>query len=192
MSVDTRGRRAAQALLQAGERLGPPPDLDRLRRRRRRRVAGRVGLAVAAVAAVAALAGQALPRPERTAPDPAPPIAAPATTLARPGGRPLDPHIRQVIDTGKTARSEVAAGPSGVWVLNQLGDPPDELVRVHPASGQVVARIGVGDNAARPVVGPDGLVWMTRAGPRANRAELLMVNPAPTASGSRSPFPAPT
>ncbi|MDF2738924.1 MAG: hypothetical protein K0S88_290, partial [Actinomycetia bacterium] len=30
MSVDTRGRRAAQALLQAGERLGPPPDLDRL------------------------------------------------------------------------------------------------------------------------------------------------------------------
>jgi len=91
MSVDTRGRRAAQALLQAGERLGPPPDLDRLRRRRRRRAAGRVGLAVAAVAAVAALAGQARPGLERAAPDPTPPVAAPATTLARPGQHPWTP-----------------------------------------------------------------------------------------------------
>jgi hypothetical protein len=144
---------------------------------------------VAAVAAVGVLAGQVLPGLERAAPDPAPPAAAPATTLARPGGRPLDPHVRQLIDTGHAARSEVAAGPSGVWVLNQLGDPPDELVRVHPASGRVVARIGVGDNAARPVVGPDGLVWMTRAGPRANRAELLMVNPATNRVGVTVPLP---
>jgi hypothetical protein len=189
MSVDTRGRRAAQALLQAGERLGPPPDLDRLRRRRRRRTAGRVGLAVAAVAAVAALAGQVLPRLERVAPNPAPPVAAPATTLARPGGWPLDPRVRQVIDTGKTGRSEVAAGPSGVWVLNQHGGPPDELVRVDPGSGRVVARIGVGHNTARPVVGPDGLVWMTRAGERSDRPELLMVNPATNQIGLTVPLP---
>jgi hypothetical protein len=189
MSVDTRGRRAAQALLQAGERLGPPPDLDRLRRRRRRRAAGRAGLAAAAVAAVAALGGQALPRLERIAPDPAPPVAAPATTLARPGGRSLDPHVRQVIDTGETARSEVAAGPSGVWVLNQHGDPPDELVRVDPGSGRVVARIGVGHNTARPVVAPDGLVWLTRAGPGADRPELLMVNPATNQVGLTVPLP---
>jgi hypothetical protein len=189
LSVDTRGRRAARALLQAGERLGPPPDLDRLRRRRRRRAAGRVGLAVAAVAAVAALAGRALPGLERTAPDPAPPVAAPATTSARPDAGGLDRHIREVIDTGKTRRSEVAAGPSGVWVLNQHGDPPDELVRVDPASGRVVARIGVGGNAARPVVGPDGLVWLTRAGRRSDRPELVMVNPATNQVGLTVPLP---
>jgi hypothetical protein len=189
MSVDTRGRHAAQALRQASERLGPPPDLDWLRRRRRRRAAARGGLAVAAVAAVAALAGQALPRLDRAAPEPAPPVAAPATTLARPGGGPLDPHVRQVIDTGETARSEVAAGPSGVWVLNQRGDPPDELVRVDPGSGRVLARIGVGHNAARPVVGADGLVWLTRAGPRSDRPELLMVNPATDRVGLTVPLP---
>ena len=94
-----------------------------------------------------------------------------------------------MIDTGKTRRSEVAAGPSGVWVLNQHGDPPDELVRVDPGSGRVVARIGVGDNAAQPVVGPDGLVWLTRAGPRGDRPELLMVNPATNRVGVTVPLP---
>ena len=94
-----------------------------------------------------------------------------------------------MIDTGKTRRSEVAAGPSGVWVLNQHGGPPDELVRVDPGSGQVVARIGVGHNTARPVVGPDGLVWMTRAGARSDRPELLMVNPATNRVGVTVPLP---
>gem|GEM_PF-5965756 len=102
-----------------------------------------------------------------------------------------------MIDTGETARSEVAAGPSGLWVLNQHADPPDELVRVDPGSGRVLARIGVGHNAARPVVGPDGLVWLTRAGPRSDRPELLMVNPATdrvglTVSLPRGPTSRPT
>jgi hypothetical protein len=73
-------------------------------------------------------------------------------------------------------------------VLNQHGDPPDELVRVDPGSGRVAARIVVGHNTARPVVGPDGLVWLTRAGPRADRPELLMVNPATNRVGLTVPL----
>ena len=44
MSVDTRGRRAAQDLIRTAEQRGPVPALDRLRRRHRHRTLGRAGL----------------------------------------------------------------------------------------------------------------------------------------------------
>jgi hypothetical protein len=189
MTVDPGGRRAATALLEAAARLGPAPELERLRRRRRRRAASRVGLAVAAVVVAGALAGRVLPGLERVAPGPADPSAAPATTLARPAAAGLDPHVREVIDTGPAERAEVAAGASGVWVLNRRAGQPGELVRVDPDRGQVVARIGVGDNVARPFVAPDGLVWLTRAGPRADRPELVAVNPSTNRVAVNVPLP---
>lgn len=188
MSVDTGGRRAAQALLEAAVRLGPAPDLERLRRRRRRRAGGKAGLAVAAVVVAGALAGRVLPGLERVAPDP-PPAAAPATTLTAPGAGGLDRHIRLVVDTGAAERAEVAAGASGVWVLNRRAGQPDELVRVDPDRGQVVARIAVGQSVSGPVVAPDGLVWMTRAGPGSDRPELVVVNPATNRVGVTVPLP---
>jgi hypothetical protein len=51
MTVDTRGRRAAQAVVKAAERLGPAPELGGIRRRAAIR-AGLVGLAVILAAAV--------------------------------------------------------------------------------------------------------------------------------------------
>ena len=101
MSVDTRGRRAAQALVQAAERLGPVPDLGRLRRRRRRRTARRAGLAFAALVVAGALVGQVLPAPERIAPDPVPPADAPPATRAWPGVPGLDRHVRDAVATGE-------------------------------------------------------------------------------------------
>jgi hypothetical protein len=45
MTVEGRGRRAAQAMVKAAERLGPAPELGGIRRRMRRRAAIRAGLA---------------------------------------------------------------------------------------------------------------------------------------------------
>jgi hypothetical protein len=45
MTVEGRGRRAAQAVVKAAERLGPAPELGGIRRRMRRRAAIRAGLA---------------------------------------------------------------------------------------------------------------------------------------------------
>jgi hypothetical protein len=178
MSVDARGRRAAGSLLQATERLGPAPDLDRLRRRHRRRSVGRAGLAFAAVIVAGALAGQALPGLESITPDPAPPAAGPATTRAWPGVPGLDRHVRDAVDTGTAMVSEVAAGLSGVWVLNHTNGRPDELVRVDPGTDRVVARIDVGYSSGDPAVGEDGSVWLVRPRDgRPDRPELLRVGP---------------
>jgi streptogramin lyase len=174
MSVDTGGRRAAQALLRASERLGPPPDLGRLRRRHRRRTAGRVGLA-AAVLVAAAVVGRALPGLERVAPAPARP-AAPA--LALPGVPGMDRHVRDVVATGRAVRAHVAAGPSAVWVLNRPRTGPATLVRVDPANDEVVARIDAGLAVSQLAVGDDGSPWLYRAGSRLDRPQLVRVDPA--------------
>ena len=172
MSVDTGGRRAAQALLQASERLGPPPDLGRLRRRRRRRAAGRATLAFAAVlvAVAVAVAGRAVPGLDRVVPDPAAPAAAP------PPGNPGP----DTIDVGPADASELAAGASGLWLLNHHNDRGNELVRVDPGGLRVTARIEIGDSASTPVVGEDGSLFAVRPrnGTRPDRPELVRVDPA--------------
>ena len=137
MSVDTSGRRAARALLQASERLGPPPDLGRLRRRHRRRTAGRVGLAVAAVLVAGIVAVRVVPGLDWVVPDP----AAPAAT-SPPAGPDLP--AGDVIDVGRADASELAAGTSGVWLLSHHDDRRDELVRVDPGRLRVAARIPIG------------------------------------------------
>jgi streptogramin lyase len=178
MSVDTRGRRAAQALVQAAERLGPVPSLDRLRRRRRRRSAARAGLAFAAVLVAAALVGRGLPVLERLGPEPADRVGSPPGTRAWPGVPGLDRHVRDAVATGKAVRADVAAGPSGVWVLNRSTSAAPELVRVDPATDKVVARIDAGFGATRLAVGEDGAVWLYRAGKAMDRPELVRVDPA--------------
>jgi hypothetical protein len=176
MSVDTRGRRAAKALVEAAERLGPAPDLAVLRRRRRSRAVGRAGLALAAVLVVAALVGQVLPSLERITPEPVPP-GAPPTTRAWPGVPGLNRHVRDAVATGDAVESRVAASTDAVWVLNRMEGRPDELVRVDPRSDRVAGRVVVGHNVDRPVVAEDGAVWLARAGRRLDRPELLRVDP---------------
>jgi hypothetical protein len=162
MTLDTRGRRAAQALVQAAERRGPVPDLERLRRRRRGRTVRRAGLATAAAALAAAVVVQGLP-----------PAGRPA---AWPGVTGLDRHVRDAVPIGAADGAKVAAGPDAVWVLlNRHGAPDDLLVRVDPATDRVVARIPVGANAATVAVG-EGAVWVLRADPR--RTDLVRVDPA--------------
>jgi hypothetical protein len=180
MSVDTGGRRAAQALLRASERLGPPPDLGRLRRRRRRRTAVRVGLAVAAALVAGAVTGRALPGLERIAPDPAPQAAAPATTLALPGVPGLDGHVRDAVATGRAVRVDVAVGPSGVWVLNRSKNGSARLVRVDPETDEVVARVdpGLAVSHLAVGVGEDGSAWLYRTGRTVDKPELVRVDPA--------------
>lgn len=173
MSVDTSGRRAARALLQASERLGPPPDLGRLRRRHRRRTAGRVGLAVAAVLVAGIVAVRVVPGLDWVVPDP----AAPAAT-SPPAGPDLP--AGDVIDVGRADASELAAGTSGVWLLSHHNDRRDELVRVDPGRLRVAARIPVGFSASAPAVSEDGSVFAVRLrdGNRSDRPELVRVDPA--------------
>jgi hypothetical protein len=178
MRIDTRGRDAARALLRTTEGLGPPPDLDRLRRRRRWRSAGRVGLALAAVTVVGVLAGPVLPGPERRTPDPGSPAASPATTRAWPGVPGLDHLVRDAVATGEAAQADVASGPSGIWVLNRQRTGSADLVRVDPATDEVVTRIDAGLGVSHMVVGEDGSVWMFRAGRTVDRPELVRVDPA--------------
>ena len=167
MTLDPRGRRAAQALLQAAEGLGPAPDLARLRRRRRRRAARRAGLAALAVTVAAAVLWQAL------APSGGPDGTRP---LALPGVPGLDGHVRDAIPTGRAAGTDLVAGPDAVWVLNRSRPPDqDQLVRVDPATDRVVARIPVGRGALRVAVG-DGSVWVLRA--TSGRVDLVQVDPA--------------
>lgn len=178
MSVDTRGRRAAQDLIRTAEQRGPVPALDRLRRRHRHRTLGRAGLAVAAVIVVGALVVQALPALERSAPGPVPPAGPPATTRTWPGVPGLDRHVRDAVATGKTQLAEVAAGPSGVWVLNRRRSQPEELVRVDPSTDRVVARIDAGLGVSLVAVGEDGTVWLYRTGMTLDRPELIRVDPS--------------
>ena len=190
MSVDTRGRRAAQALVQAAERLGPVPDLGRLRRRRRRRTASRAGLAVAALIVVAALVGQVLPALERIAPDPVPPADAPPATRAWPGVPGLNRHVRDSVATGDAFESKVAAGTDAVWVLNRMdAGRQDELVKVDPRTDRVVGRVTVGHNVDLPLVAEDGSVWLARAGQGRDRPELLRVDPRTLRVTATFPIP---
>ena len=178
MSVDTRGRRAAQDLIRTAEQRGPVPALDRLRRRHRHRTLGRAGLAVAAVIVVGALVTQALPALEQGAPGPVPPAGAPATTRTWPGVPGLDRHVRDAVATGKAQLAEVAAGPSGVWVLNRSHGKPNDLVRVDPATDAVLSRLPVGGVVSHLAVGEDGGVWLYRTGMTLNRSELVRVDPS--------------
>ena len=178
MSVDTRGRRAAQDLIRAAKQRGPVPDLDRLRRRRRHRTLGRAGVAVAAVIVLGALAAQALPTLERGAPGPVPPAGAPATTRAWTGVTGMNPHVRDAVGTGDAFASKVAAGDNLVWVLNRMSaGHQDELVRVDAGTDRVTGTAAVGYNADHPVVADDGSVWLARAGRRLDRPELLRIDP---------------
>lgn len=162
MSVDTRGRRAARDLLQAAERLGPPPDLERQRRRRRRRTAVSAGLAAAAAVLAAAVVVQSLG-----------PEARPAAWPGVPG---LDRHIRDAVPIGSAATTEVVAAPDAVWVLlNRNGTVDDVLVRVDPATDRVVARVPVGPDARAVAVG-EGSVWVLRS--VVDRTDLVRVDPA--------------
>jgi hypothetical protein len=177
VSIDTRGRRAAQDLIRTAEQRGPVPAFDRLRRRRRHRTLGRVGLAVAAVVVVGALVAQALPTLERGAPGPVPPAGAPATRTW-PGVPGLDHHVRDAVATGKAQPAEVAAGPSGVWVLNRRHGTPDDLVRVDPATDAVLARLPVAGVVSHLAVGADGAVWLYRTAMTLDRPELVRVDPS--------------
>ncbi|HKQ00017.1 MAG TPA: hypothetical protein VJ735_06770, partial [Actinomycetes bacterium] len=88
----------------------------------------------------------------------------------------MDRRVRDAIPTGQTTRTDVAVGPDAVWVLNRNRLPAqDLLVRVDPATDQVVARIPVGRNALRVTVG-EGSVWVLRSSP--GRADLVEVDPA--------------
>jgi hypothetical protein len=168
MSIDARGRRAAQTLRRDAERRGPVPDLGVLRRRARRRAAGRTGLAAVAVVVAVAVGWQGLPfRPDR----------APAGSKAGwPGVAGLDRRVRDAIPTGRASGADVAAASDAVWVLNRSRPSGDAiLVRVDPATDQVVARIAVGPDAIRVAIGA-GRVWVLRSS--LNSSDLVQVDPA--------------
>jgi hypothetical protein len=172
MSVDTRGRHAARALLQAADARGPAPELGRLRRRRRRRTLTRGTLAAAALVVAGALAVQTLPGLERAAPKP----AAPKPAAAWPGVPGADRRVRDAVPTGRADGADVAAGPADLWVLNRSASPARaELVRVDPTSDRVVARIPVRPDALRVAVGA-GSVWVLGVSP--GRAAVVQVDPA--------------
>jgi hypothetical protein len=168
MSVDTRGRRAAQAAVKAAERLGPAPELGGLRRRMRRRAAIRAGVAGLALILAAAVLWPRLTPPGQ------PESIRPELVLSGVPG--MDRRVRDAIPTGQTTRTDLAVSPDAVWVLNRNRLPAqDLLVRVDPATDQVVARIPVGRNALRVTVG-EGSVWVLRSSPEG--ADLVEVDPA--------------
>lgn len=78
----------------------------------------------------------------------------------------------------KAQLAEVAAGPSGVWVLNRRDGKPDDLVRVDPATDAVLSRLPVGGVVSLLAVGEGGGVWLYRTGMTLNRSELVRVDPS--------------
>jgi hypothetical protein len=168
MSIDARGRRAAQTLRRDAEWRGPVPDLGVLHRRARRRAAGRIGLAALAVVVALAVAWPGLPfRPDR---------APTGSKAGWPGVAGLDHRVRDAVPTGRASETDVAAASDAVWVLNRSQPSVDAtLVRVDPATDQVVARIAVGPAAVRVAAG-DGSVWVLRSSP--NSSDLVQVDPA--------------
>jgi DNA-binding beta-propeller fold protein YncE len=162
MSVDTRGRGAARHLLEAAGRLGPPPDLVRLRRRHRRRLAGRAGLATAAAVLAAAVVVQGLG-----------PFGRPTV---RPGVPGLDRRIVDAVPVGPAAATKLVAAADAVWVpLDRDAALGDLLVRVDPATDRVVARVPVGPGA-RAIAAGEGSLWVLRS--QADRTDLLQLDPA--------------
>jgi streptogramin lyase len=192
--IDQRGRRAALALLQASERLGPVPGLGDLHRRRRRRSLRRAGLAAAAVVVAAALVGQATPDLRQPVPRPPGPAATPTPTArAWPGVPGLDRRVRDAVATGAACRcaGDVAAGPTGVWVLGDArGGERDRLLRVDPLTDEVVAGIPVRDRASHVRSGDDGTGWVVRLEPSPGDEELLQVDPASGSVTRTIPLPA--
>ena len=180
--IDRRGRHAAAALLEAGERLAPAPELGDLRRRRRRRSLARGGLAAAAVVVVAALVGQAMPA-LRSSVTPPPDQAAPtATTRAWPGVPGLDPRVRDAIATGPACgcAGDVAGGPAGVWVLRGArGAQRGRLLRVDPRTDEVVAGTPILPRVSYVGAAGDGTAWVARLEPTVGEdEELLQVDAA--------------
>jgi hypothetical protein len=192
--IDQRARRAALALLQASQRLGPVPELGELRRRRRRRSLVDGGLAVAAVVVAAALAAQAMPDLRQPVTRPPGPAAAPTpTTRAWPGVPGLDRRVRDAVATGPACRcpGDVAAGPGGVWVLrNARGAERGRLLRVDPRTDEVVAGIPVREWASHVRSGDDGTAWVVRLEPSPGDEELLQVDPASGSVTRTIPLPA--
>jgi hypothetical protein len=107
-----------------------------------------------------------------------PPAGAPTTTRTWPGVPRLDRHVRDAVATGKAQLAEVAAGPSGVWVLNRRHGNPDDLVRVDPATDAVLAGTQVGGVVSHLAVGEDGGVWLYRTAMTLVRPELVRVDPS--------------
>ena len=93
-----------------------------------------------------------------------------------PGVAGLDRRVRDAVPTGRASETDVAAASDAVWVLNRSQPSADAtLVRVDPATDQVVARIAVGPAAVRVAAG-DGSVWVLRSSP--NSSDLVQVDPA--------------
>jgi hypothetical protein len=184
--IDRRGRRAAVALLAAGERLAPAPELGELRRRRRRRSLARGGLAAAAVVVAAALVGQTLPalRSPVTRP-PGQAATIPAT---------LDPQVGAAVATGPACHcaGDVAAGPAGVWVLRGSGGAGRaRLLRVDSQTDEVVAATPILPRVAYVHAAGDGTVWVARLATTVGEDdELLQVDPASGVIVRTIPLPA--
>jgi hypothetical protein len=62
-----------------------------------------------------------------------------------PGPEPLPNHaeVTQTIDVGQPYPSAVVVGEGGVWVAAREDGPGGDVVRLHPQSGEIVARIPV-------------------------------------------------
>jgi hypothetical protein len=182
-ATTVRGRRAAQAVVKAAERLGPAPELGGIRRRKRRRAAIRAGLAGLALLLAAAVLWPRLTPPGQ------PGSIRPGPVLSGVPG--MDRRVRDAIPTGQTTHTDLAVGPDAVWVLNRNRLPgQDLLVRVDPATDRVVASVDL--RSDRPADVQPGLVAADSTVVAARgRTSLYLLDPAANRAQAPVPLPGP-
>jgi virginiamycin B lyase len=155
MSVDRRGRHAAQLTRRLAERRGPVPPFALVQRRRRQRAWRRV-TAVAVVILVAAVTATVQLRQHQAEPGTLGSGRLGKVAAAVPVGGPL---------------TRVRADADAVWVQR---DRDHSAVRVDPHSNQVVARLPLGSLGSElAAVGAGGL-WLTHRG----QGTVTRVDPA--------------
>jgi hypothetical protein len=177
MTVEGRGRRAAQAVVKAAERLGPAPELGAIRRRMRRRAAIRAGLASLALILAAAVLW-----PRLTPPGEPESIRPKQDLLVR-----VDPATDRVVARIPVGRNaiRVTVGDGSVWVLRSSPERAD-LVEVDPSRNLVVGTRQVwatsdpDGSLAEQLVVAGGSAWfvaqpgLVRYDLRANAAQTVL------------------
>lgn len=152
MSSDVRDREVREFLLRMANEApaaGETPKSALRRARRRLAMMGTVGLLVVVLVAYGAIA--ALRAIERSTED-------------QPANRAGDPAIVAEIAVGKGGNA-VAVGEGAVWVAT--GEGGGSIVRVDPATNQVVDTIDVGGEGNLDVAVGAGAVWVQNAGAKA-------------------------
>jgi hypothetical protein len=161
MSIDTRGRDAAEALQRAAEQRSPVPPPAVLTRRRRRRAVARLALSSAALVVVVALVWHSQP-----ARDPTGTAGVWVASWSQNLLLHVDPARNKVVGVVpyRGVLADFSVGDGVVWALvrNLVTDSHARLLKIDPRSNRIVKEIPLRlrSFASAGLVAMPGSVWL--------------------------------